>query len=50
MPAIDIAALREYFTGLQQRIVSRLEGVDGHAFGRDAWLRPEGGAPQDDDY
>ena len=37
---IDIAALRAYFTGLQQRIVDALEVVDGHSFGRDAWQRP----------
>ena len=42
-PAIDVGALRDYFTGLQQRIVAALEAVDGQAFGRDAWQRPEGG-------
>ena len=42
-PAIDTAALREYFTGLQQRIVGALEAVDGKPFGADTWQRPEGG-------
>ena len=32
-----------YFTGLQARIVAALEAVDGGAFRRDAWTRPEGG-------
>jgi coproporphyrinogen III oxidase len=41
--SIDIRALRDYFTGLQQRIVEALEAADGRAFGRDAWQRPEGG-------
>jgi len=40
---IDTAAIRQYFTGLQQRIVAALEAVDGRPFGRDAWQRPEGG-------
>ena len=42
-PGIDTAALRGYFTGLQQRIVAALEAVDGKPFGTDTWLRPEGG-------
>ena len=42
-PNMDTAVLRQYFTGLQQRIVSALETADGKAFGRDAWQRPEGG-------
>jgi coproporphyrinogen III oxidase len=32
-----------YFTGLQARIVSSLEQVDGKSFSRDAWDRAEGG-------
>ena len=32
-----------YFAGLQEGIVSALEKVDGRAFGRDLWERPEGG-------
>ncbi|MBK9605808.1 MAG: oxygen-dependent coproporphyrinogen oxidase [Betaproteobacteria bacterium] len=40
---IDTAEIRQYFTGLQQRIVAALEAVDGKPFGRDAWQRPEGG-------
>jgi len=37
------ALVKNYLTGLQDRIVSRLEAVDGKPFRRDAWLRPEGG-------
>jgi len=36
------SAAYEYFVGLQQRIVSKLETVDS-AFRRDSWTRPEGG-------
>ena len=35
--------VKEYLTGLQQRIVERLEEVDGKLFRRDQWERPEGG-------
>jgi coproporphyrinogen III oxidase len=34
---------REFFTGLQQRIVGGIEKVDGKRFRRDEWERPEGG-------
>ncbi|ARP90160.1 coproporphyrinogen III oxidase [Bordetella genomosp. 9] len=34
---------REYFTGLQARIVAALEQVDGATFRTDAWQRAEGG-------
>jgi coproporphyrinogen III oxidase len=34
---------REFFTGLQQRIVERIEAVDGTRFRRDQWERAEGG-------
>jgi coproporphyrinogen III oxidase len=34
---------REFFTGLQQRIVERIEEVDGTQFRRDQWERAEGG-------
>ena len=40
---MDTAAVRDYLTGLQERIVARLEAVDGRRFLRDAWERPEGG-------
>jgi coproporphyrinogen III oxidase len=40
---MDTGAVREYLTGLQQRIVARLEAIDGRPFLRDAWERPEGG-------
>jgi len=33
----------EYFSGLQERIVSALEVVDRKGFTRDSWQRPEGG-------
>ena len=39
----DFASVKEYLTGLQQRIVGQLEALDGHAFRRDEWQRPEGG-------
>jgi coproporphyrinogen III oxidase len=41
--AIDAAAVRAYLTGLQSRIVERLESLDGGTFRTDAWQRPEGG-------
>jgi coproporphyrinogen III oxidase len=37
------AAVREYLTGLQDRIVAAIETVDGKRFIRDEWKRPEGG-------
>jgi coproporphyrinogen III oxidase len=40
---MDVAGVGAYFSGLQSRIVSRLEAIGGHAFRRDAWDRPEGG-------
>ncbi|KEF30378.1 Coproporphyrinogen III oxidase, aerobic [Marinobacter nitratireducens] len=40
----DIQAVKDYLLGLQDRICSRLEAVDGEGvFIRDAWDRPEGG-------
>ena len=40
----DIQAVKDYLTGLQERICQRLETVDGQAsFIRDSWQRPEGG-------
>ncbi len=43
MRRMNVAAVREYFTGLQDRIVSALEALDGAQFRRDAWTRAEGG-------
>jgi coproporphyrinogen III oxidase len=40
---MDIAPVREYFTGLQDRIVAELEAGEGQPFLRDAWDRPQGG-------
>jgi coproporphyrinogen III oxidase len=40
---MDISPARAYFVGLQERIVARLEAIDGSAFRRDAWDRPGGG-------
>jgi coproporphyrinogen III oxidase len=40
---VDVGAVRDYFTGLQARIVAALEAVDGQPFRRDEWTRPEGG-------
>ena len=39
----DAAAVRGYLTGLQERIVAAIEALDGKAFIRDEWKRPEGG-------
>ncbi|HYQ99061.1 MAG TPA: oxygen-dependent coproporphyrinogen oxidase [Casimicrobiaceae bacterium] len=40
---MDVAAPREWFLGLQARIVDRLEAIDGARFRRDEWTRAEGG-------
>ncbi|MGH9578716.1 MAG: coproporphyrinogen III oxidase, partial [Terriglobales bacterium] len=40
---MNAQAVREYFTGLQERIVVALERLDGETFRADAWQRPEGG-------
>ncbi|MDP2823080.1 MAG: oxygen-dependent coproporphyrinogen oxidase [Sulfuritalea sp.] len=40
---MDIVSIRDYFTGLQDRIVGELEAVAGEPFLRDAWDRPQGG-------
>ncbi len=40
---MDVGAVLAYFSGLQDRIVSALEVLDGGTFRRDAWTRPEGG-------
>jgi coproporphyrinogen III oxidase len=40
---MDIAPVRDYFIGLQALIVERLEAIDGRAFRRDTWQRPERG-------
>ena len=40
---MDPAPARDYFVGLQARIVERLETIDGRAFRRDSWQRSEGG-------
>ena len=39
----DAARVRDYLTGLQARIVERLEALDGSPFRSDRWERPEGG-------
>ncbi len=40
---MDISAVKNYLTGLQQGIVDRLEALDGGRFIRDEWQRPQGG-------
>ncbi len=40
---MDIAAVKDYLTGLQGRIVTTFEALDGKPFLRDAWERAEGG-------
>jgi len=40
---VDVDAVKQFLTGLQQTIVASLSGIEGRAFGRDEWSRPEGG-------
>jgi coproporphyrinogen III oxidase len=40
---LDAGAVHEYFSALQERIVSALEVVDRKGFTRDSWQRAEGG-------
>ncbi len=40
---MNITHVKDYLTGLQNRIVTELEQVDGKSFRRDTWDRPEGG-------
>ena len=40
---MDIASVKDYFTALQERIVTRMTQLDGKVFIHDAWDRPEGG-------
>ena len=43
MSNFDSAPVRKYLLELQERIVTHLEQLDGRAFRRDSWDRPEGG-------
>jgi coproporphyrinogen III oxidase len=40
---LNVGAVKDYLTGLQERLVARLGAIDGNGFRRDAWRRPEGG-------
>ena len=40
---MDTSSVRNYLLELQERIVSRIEALDGKPFLRDEWKRPEGG-------
>jgi coproporphyrinogen III oxidase len=40
---MDAAAVRNYLLGLQERIVAKLQALDGGVFRRDEWQRAEGG-------
>jgi coproporphyrinogen III oxidase len=40
---VEIAAVKDYLTGLQDRIVGKFTELDGKPFLRDSWERPEGG-------
>ena len=40
---MNLAAVGDYFTGLQARIVAALEAIDGQEFHSDEWQRPGGG-------
>ena len=37
------SVVKQFLVGLQQALVERLAWLDGHAFRRDEWMRPEGG-------
>jgi len=41
--SVDLAAVRRYLTGLQERIAAALAAIDGQPFRADTWQRPEGG-------
>lgn len=43
MNASDIAAVKAYLMGLQDRICAELSAVDGGIFREDSWMRTEGG-------
>jgi coproporphyrinogen III oxidase len=43
LPGVDAGAVRSYLVGLQQRIVTGLEALDGQSFATDSWQRAEGG-------
>jgi coproporphyrinogen III oxidase len=40
---MDTTPIKDYFTGLQDRIVAGLEQLEGQPFRSDAWTRAEGG-------
>ena len=40
---MDVAVVKPWFTGLQERIVAALEACDGERFRTDSWERPGGG-------
>ncbi|HYK15046.1 MAG TPA: coproporphyrinogen III oxidase, partial [Burkholderiales bacterium] len=41
--SVDLAAVRQYLTGLQERVANALAAIDGQPFRADTWQRPEGG-------
>ena len=41
--AVNTTQVKNYFTGLQSRLIERLSAFDGHAFVADPWTRPAGG-------
>jgi coproporphyrinogen III oxidase len=41
--SVDFQGVRQYLAGLQEKIVVRLERIDGGAFRGDAWERADGG-------
>jgi coproporphyrinogen III oxidase len=40
---VNADLVRDYLLSLQHAIVARCEAMDGKSFGRDEWVRPEGG-------
>jgi len=45
---MDVAPVRDYLLGLQERIVGAMEAEGGEPFGSDAWTRPGGGKLEGD--
>ncbi len=43
---MEIGRVKEFLVELQELIVERMEQIDGKAFRRDGWQRPEGGGGQ----
>ena len=40
---MKVPAVRDYLSGLQERLVEKMAALEGRSFSRDDWTRPEGG-------